>query len=112
MVSMDSTDPAGIGRMSNSRLNKKLPSTQSNLAIKLPLEYDGAASFGRWVLQQAEFLQQPFLTPRIAGAGISHRCTARKWIHPGLTQKGQAQQQKSDDQEALHGTSYRVFTSL
>jgi hypothetical protein len=60
---MDSTDPAGIGRMSNSRLNKKLPSTQSNLAIKLPLEYDSAAYFGRWVLQQEEFLQQPFWHP-------------------------------------------------
>jgi hypothetical protein len=60
---MDSIDPVGIGRMSSSRLNEKLPSTESSLTIKPPLECNGAASFRRWVLQQDEFLQQPFWHP-------------------------------------------------
>ena len=57
-------------------------------------------------------LAAALLAPRITGAGIRHRRTARKWIYPSLTQKGQTQQQKSDGEEALHGTSHRVFTSI
>ena len=57
-------------------------------------------------------LAAALLAPGIAGGGVSRRCSARKRINPSLTQKGQAQQEKSDDEETPHGASSRLFTSL
>jgi hypothetical protein len=50
-----------------------------------------------------------FLAPRIAGAGICCRCTARERLYSGLAQKGQTQQQKSDCEEALHEQASSVW---
>jgi hypothetical protein len=62
-VSLNTTNPAGIGRISSNRFHEKLHSAQSRLTIKSPLEWIGVASFVRCVLQQDDSLQQPFWHP-------------------------------------------------
>jgi len=71
---------------------------------------DRRGFLGTLCLTAGRTLAAALFAAKIAYVGISDRRTTREWLYSSLALKAQTKQQKSNCEEALHGTTkLRLF---